>query len=223
MLIDFFPASDVVNRVISEFISPGQVSFSQNLESGNNSMTTVFQPHPALLAGVLKQIFRAAVSQVLLVWLNAFISSGEFTVFSKTLSGPARDVDGMGSCQPSQFHQKSSSLTFYLVINFSWVFFFLTFCTYKVSVLLLPRRLSKPMATSNVPPPPTSPASSFPKFSTDFLLLHTSRGQALVLPGSGGLLRGLVRPEAEGEVHPDLRVRGRARQSLCRPSCHGGA
>merc|ERR1712037_438785 len=40
----FFPASDVVNRVISEFISPGQ-------------------PHPALLAGVLKQIFRAAVSQ----------------------------------------------------------------------------------------------------------------------------------------------------------------
>ena len=26
MLIDFFPASDVVNRVISEFISPGQVS-----------------------------------------------------------------------------------------------------------------------------------------------------------------------------------------------------
>jgi len=44
VLIDFFPASDVVNRVISEFISPGQ-------------------PHPALLAGVLKQIFRAAVSQ----------------------------------------------------------------------------------------------------------------------------------------------------------------
>ena len=35
VLIDFFPASDVVNRVISEFISPGQ-------------------PHPALLAGVLK-------------------------------------------------------------------------------------------------------------------------------------------------------------------------
>ena len=44
VLIDFFPASDVVNRVISEFISPGQ-------------------PHPALLAGVLKNIFRAAVSQ----------------------------------------------------------------------------------------------------------------------------------------------------------------
>ena len=45
MLIDFFPASDVVNRVISEFISPGQ-------------------PHPALLAGVLSQIFKAAVDQV---------------------------------------------------------------------------------------------------------------------------------------------------------------
>ena len=45
VLTDFFPASDVVNRVISEFISPGQ-------------------PHPALLAGVLKQIFSAAVSQV---------------------------------------------------------------------------------------------------------------------------------------------------------------
>ena len=44
VLIDFFPASDVVNRVISEFISPGQ-------------------PHPALLAGVLKMIFRAAASQ----------------------------------------------------------------------------------------------------------------------------------------------------------------
>lgn len=44
VLIDFFPASDVVNRVISEFISPGQ-------------------PHPSLLAGVLKQIFRAAVAQ----------------------------------------------------------------------------------------------------------------------------------------------------------------
>eukprot|EP00088_Acartia_fossae_P017796 TRINITY_DN2019_c0_g1_i10.p1 TRINITY_DN2019_c0_g1~~TRINITY_DN2019_c0_g1_i10.p1 ORF type:complete len:245 (-),score=35.78 TRINITY_DN2019_c0_g1_i10:338-1072(-) len=44
VLIDFFPASDVVNRVISEFISPGQ-------------------PHPALLAGVLRQIFRAAVDQ----------------------------------------------------------------------------------------------------------------------------------------------------------------
>jgi len=44
VLIDFFPASDVVNRVISEFISPGQ-------------------PHPALLAGVLSQIFRAAVDQ----------------------------------------------------------------------------------------------------------------------------------------------------------------
>ena len=42
-LIDFFPASDVVNRVISEFISPGQ-------------------PHPALLAGVLKSIFRAAAA-----------------------------------------------------------------------------------------------------------------------------------------------------------------
>jgi hypothetical protein len=45
VLTDFFPASDVVNRVISEFISPGQ-------------------PHPALLAGVLKQIFSAAVAQV---------------------------------------------------------------------------------------------------------------------------------------------------------------
>jgi len=44
VLIDFFPASDVVNRVISEFISPGQ-------------------PHPPLLAGVLRQIFRAAVVQ----------------------------------------------------------------------------------------------------------------------------------------------------------------
>ena len=44
VLIDFFPASDVVNRVISEFISPGQ-------------------PHPALLAGVLKMIFLAAASQ----------------------------------------------------------------------------------------------------------------------------------------------------------------
>ena len=40
MLLDFFPASDVVNRVITEFISPGQ-------------------PHPALLAGVLRQIFQA--------------------------------------------------------------------------------------------------------------------------------------------------------------------
>ena len=73
MLIDFFPASDVVNRVISEFISPGQVSLSQNLKTENNSMTTGFQPHPALLAGVLKQIFRAAVSQVLLVWLYKFL------------------------------------------------------------------------------------------------------------------------------------------------------
>ena len=42
VLLDFFPASDVVNRVISEFISPGQ-------------------PHPALLAGVLKTIFQAAL------------------------------------------------------------------------------------------------------------------------------------------------------------------
>ena len=73
MLIDFFPASDVVNRVISEFISPGQVSLSQNLKTENNSMTTGFQPHPALLAGVLKQIFRAAVSQVQLVWLYKFL------------------------------------------------------------------------------------------------------------------------------------------------------
>ena len=40
VLMDFFPASDVVNRVILEFISPGQ-------------------PHPALLAGVLKQMFRS--------------------------------------------------------------------------------------------------------------------------------------------------------------------
>ena len=40
VLLDFFPASDIVNRVISEFISPGQ-------------------PHPHLLAGVLKQIFQA--------------------------------------------------------------------------------------------------------------------------------------------------------------------
>ena len=46
VLLDFFPASDVVNRVISEFISPGQ-------------------PHPALLAGVLKTIFQAAALQVL--------------------------------------------------------------------------------------------------------------------------------------------------------------
>ena len=45
VLLDFFPASDVVNRVISEFISPGQ-------------------PHPALLAGVLKTIFQAAALQV---------------------------------------------------------------------------------------------------------------------------------------------------------------
>ena len=45
VLLDFFPASDVVNRVISEFISPGQ-------------------PHPALLAGVLKTIFKAAALQV---------------------------------------------------------------------------------------------------------------------------------------------------------------
>ena len=44
VLLDFFPAGDVVNRVISEFISPGQ-------------------PHPALLAGVLRHIFRAAASQ----------------------------------------------------------------------------------------------------------------------------------------------------------------
>ena len=44
VLLDFFPASDVVNRVISEFISPGQ-------------------PHPPLLAGVLRQIFQAAATQ----------------------------------------------------------------------------------------------------------------------------------------------------------------
>ena len=43
VLLDFFPASDVVNRVITEFISPGQ-------------------PHLALLAGVLRQIFQAAAT-----------------------------------------------------------------------------------------------------------------------------------------------------------------
>ena len=81
MLIDFFPASDVVNRVISEFISPGQVSLSQNLKTENNSMTTGFQPHPALLAGVLKQIFRAAVSQVLLVWfLSLKVRESSFVI-----------------------------------------------------------------------------------------------------------------------------------------------
>ena len=45
VLLDFFPASDIVNRVISEFISPGQ-------------------PHPHLLAGVLRQIFRAQANSL---------------------------------------------------------------------------------------------------------------------------------------------------------------
>ena len=62
-------------------------------------------------------------------YLCGFFSSGEFIWFSKPLSGPARDVDGMGSCQPSKLHQKSSTLPFDLVINFNWTSFILTFCT----------------------------------------------------------------------------------------------
>ncbi len=44
VLVDFFPAADVVNRVISTFISPGQ-------------------PHQVLLAGVLFKVFRQASRQ----------------------------------------------------------------------------------------------------------------------------------------------------------------
>lgn len=44
VLADFFPASDVVNRVINTFISPGQ-------------------PHQVLLADVLFAVFRRAADQ----------------------------------------------------------------------------------------------------------------------------------------------------------------
>ena len=42
--MDFFPAADVINRVISEFISPGQ-------------------PHQILLSGVLFSVFKQAADQ----------------------------------------------------------------------------------------------------------------------------------------------------------------
>ena len=44
VIVDFFPAADVINRVINEFISPGQ-------------------PHQTLLAGVMFQVFGQAAAQ----------------------------------------------------------------------------------------------------------------------------------------------------------------
>ena len=43
VLVDFFPPADVVNRVVTEFVSPGQ-------------------PHQVLLAGVLFAVFRQAAA-----------------------------------------------------------------------------------------------------------------------------------------------------------------
>ena len=43
VLVDFFPPADVVNRVVTEFMSPGQ-------------------PHQVLLSGVLFSVFRQAAA-----------------------------------------------------------------------------------------------------------------------------------------------------------------
>merc|ERR1719239_1413667 len=142
VLIDFFPASDVVNRVISEFISPGQ-------------------PHPALLAGVLKQIFRAAVSQdqqgMLTEWV--LVSLPNFT-----RRAPLSHSIWCLSC-------------FFLAAS------------------------PNPWLQAMFPHLQQAAPCTFSKLS---LLFHSTRGQAAVLPCSCRLLHRLVRPEAEGEVHPDL-------------------
>lgn len=56
VLVDFFPASDVMNRVINEFISPGQ-------------------PHQVLLAGVLFAVFQQAAVQDQTIMLQQWVLS----------------------------------------------------------------------------------------------------------------------------------------------------
>lgn len=56
VLVDFFSASDVMNRVINEFISPGQ-------------------PHQVLLAGVLFVVFQQAAGQDQMVMMQQWVLS----------------------------------------------------------------------------------------------------------------------------------------------------
>ena len=56
ILVDFFAASDVMNRVINEFISPGQ-------------------PHQVLLSGVLFAVFQQAAAQDQLVMMQQWVLS----------------------------------------------------------------------------------------------------------------------------------------------------
>ena len=56
VLVDFFSASDVMNRVINEFISPGQ-------------------PHQVLLSGVLFAVFQQAAAQDQLVMMQQWVLS----------------------------------------------------------------------------------------------------------------------------------------------------
>jgi huntingtin len=56
VLVDFFSASDVMNRVINEFISPGQ-------------------PHQVLLAGVLFAVFQQAAGQDQMVMMQQWVLS----------------------------------------------------------------------------------------------------------------------------------------------------
>merc|ERR1712173_78574 len=56
ILVDFFSAADVMNRVINEFISPGQ-------------------PHQVLLAGVLFAVFQQAALQDQIIMMQQWVLS----------------------------------------------------------------------------------------------------------------------------------------------------
>ena len=126
----------------------------------------------------------------------------------------------MGSGQFAKLHQESSTLPLHLVIESCQDLVFTSLCCPQVSLLFLPGCLSQPVAAGNVPSSPTPPTLELFFF---LFIIHSSRGQAVVLSRGRGLLRRLVRSKAEGEVHPDLRVGGIPRQSLRRAARHRGA
>ncbi len=64
VLVDFFPAADVMNRVINEFISPGQ-------------------PHQVLLAGVLFSVFQQAAAQEQTLMVQQWVLSMALPTFTK--------------------------------------------------------------------------------------------------------------------------------------------
>ena len=55
VLVDFFSAADVMNRVINEFISPGQ-------------------PHQVLLSGILFAVFQQAALQDQIIMMQQWVS-----------------------------------------------------------------------------------------------------------------------------------------------------